>query len=813
MRTPFLPVLLLIALQATAQHDHVGCHYLRQQGAKRMKPPTAGQLKSLNASIARSDTFDIVHYDIAIDVTDYTGMSITAATTVRFTPKLPNQSSIRFDLYQLTVDSVTDGGGALPFTYDNAVLGVQLSNTLNPGDTAEVTVHYHGQPHRDPTWGGFYFESGYIYNLGIGLTTIPPNFGKVWYPCFDSFVERAVYTYRVKSAGGYKAWCQGEFLGEVQLGGDTVVRTYHMEPSIPTHLSAIAVSDYQSTDYVHPGAYGPVPVRLTAKPAQLAAMGTKFADLGGAIDALEFWYGPDAWGRVGYVLTTDGALEIPTNIAYPQFMTGQALQNNQDLYSHELGHHWWGDVVTPYNHNDMWMKEGPAEYSSHLAEEWIDGHDAFVEIVKDNHQFVLEQAHIQDEGFWPLSGIPDEWIYGRHTYYKGASVLHNLRGYLGDTLFRQAMHQVQADHAFSALDAHGLKDALEAATGKDLDPFFDAWIFAPGFSVFVVEDLSTNVAGNGWGVYLTVRQLLRHAPAYHTQVPVDLTFLGDNGQVFDTTVTVSGALTAVVLTIPFEPKMTVLNRGNRLNQARMDVERLLPPGGNLPATLPHVEFRVFTDNIPDTTLIRVEHIWAGPYQTYLGWGVDQVSANHYWRVDGLWPDSAVMRGRIYYHGLDTNELDFDLVGVNENDLILVYRQSPMQPWEPYFDATYNKGSLTNHTGYVQIEVLRKGEYAFANGSAVAGVGGVEAASATDLWLYPVPASDRVNVRGRVEGGQRLWFDVHALDGRLVRSEAATVQDAYTHTLGTDGLPNGLYMLRVRDGEGRRLGTARFEVVH
>jgi hypothetical protein len=810
MRTVLLYALLLLACQAFAQPTRHGCHHVRNIAGKKAKP-TPGQLKALNASIARSDTFDIVHYDIAIDVTDYTGQTITASTTVRFTPKLPNQTGIRFDLFELTVDSVTDGNGALPFTYDTEVLGVALPGAMNPGDTAEVTVHYHGQPHRDPQWGGFYFESGYIYNLGIGLTTIPPNFGKVWYPCFDSFVERATYTYRVKSAGGYKAWCQGEFLGETQLGGDTVVRTFHMEPAIPTHVSAIAVSDYQNNDYVHQGAYGPVPVRLTAKPGQLAAMTGKFADLGGAIDAMEHWYGPHAWGRVGYVLTTDGALEIPTNIAYPQFMTGQGLQSNQDLYSHELGHHWWGDVVTPYNHNDMWFKEGPAEYSGHLVEEWVDGDSAFVEIVKDNHQFVLEQAHRQDEGFWPLSGIPDEWIYGLHTYYKGASVLHNLRGYLGDQLFRQGMSQVQADQAFTALDAAGFRDALEVATGKDLDAFFDAWVFNPGFSVFTVEDFSTNVAGNGWGVFMTVRQLLRKAPAYHTDVPLDLTFIGAQGQAFDTTVTASGPLTALVLQCPFEPKMTVLNRGNRLNQARLDDERLLPPGGTIIGTLPHADFRVYTDNIPDTTLIRVEHIWAGPHQTYLGWGVDEVSANHYWRVDGLWPTGTALRGRIYYYGNDTNDLDHDLVGVNENDLILAYRATPLDPWEPYFDATYFKGSLTNGNGYVQIDTLRRGEYAFANGSAIAGISGVEV-DGGGLWLYPVPANDRITVRGEVSGGRRLWAEITALDGRTVRSVPFTAEGPYTTDIALDGMADGLYVLHVRDGEGRRLGTARFEVV-
>jgi|688.fasta_scaffold14563_3 aminopeptidase N len=806
-----LALVSLTALTAMAQPTKWGCHYLRNQGPKR-GPMTAGQLKALNASIARSDTFDILHYDIAIDVTNYTLQRIKAATTVRFTPKLANQTFIRFDLYQLTVDSVTDANGPLPFSYDTEFLRVDLPTVPALGDTLEVTVHYNGQPHRDPTWGGFYFESGYIYNLGIGLTTIPPNFGKVWYPCFDSFVERATYTYRVKSAGGYKAWCQGDFQGEIQLGGDTVIRTFEMAPSIPTHVSAIAVSDYQSTDYVHTGAYGNVPIRLTAKPAQLAAMTAKFADLGGAIDALEFWYGPHAWGRVGYVLTTDGALEIPTNIAYPQFMTGQPLQDNQDLYSHELGHHWWGDVVTPFNHNDMWLKEGPAEYSGHLVEEWVEGNAAFVEIVKDNHQYVLEQAHIQDEGFRALSGIADEQIYGVHTYYKGASVLHNLRGYLGDSLFRQAMTAIQVNNAFSTLDAAGFRDAIEATTGKDMDAFFDAWVFAPGFSVFTVQSMTSNADGSGWDVELIVRQLLRAAPAYHLDVPVDITLISANNERYDTLMTVSNSLSLLQLECPFQPVMAVLNGANRLNQARMDHERFLYPGQNLTGTLPHVDFRVYTDNVPDTALIRVEHIWAGPYQTQLGWGVDEVSSTHYWTVDGLWPADTRLRGRIYYYGNDTNDLDNDLVGVNENDLILAYRATPLDLWEPYFDATPMKGNLTNGSGYVQIDTLRQGEYAFANGAANVGVGGVGDGAANDLWLYPVPASDRLSVRGRVTGTQRLWFDVMALDGRLICSIPATVQGTYTQDLGLEGMRNGLYLLHVRGADGARLGTARFEVM-
>ena len=173
----------------------------------------------------------------------------------------------------------------------------------------------------------------------------------MWYPCFDNFVERATYTYHIQSADGRRAHNQGHLVEEIQLGGDTLRSTWVLDHPIPTHLSAIAVGPYVDHDYVHTGAYGDIPVRLTSKAGDSNLMQTKFAELSYAIDACEHWWGPYAWERIGYVLTTDGALEIPTNIAYPRSMIEQGLFANGDLFAHELGHHWWGDLVAPTIHN------------------------------------------------------------------------------------------------------------------------------------------------------------------------------------------------------------------------------------------------------------------------------------------------------------------------------------------------------------------------------------------------------------------------------------------------------------------------------
>jgi aminopeptidase N len=803
-----LVLVCALAVPAIAQPYRFGCHYFRNPSHHPHRPTDLSERGGIHYTIARSDTFDLLHYDIAIDITDITGHTITAATTITHV-SLIGGADLTLDLIDaLTVDSVTSSDGLLPFTHTNDLVVVDLPPT-NTGDTGEVTVHYHGEPGVDPEWGGFHFQSFTVYNLGIGLSTIPPNFGKVWYPCFDSFVERASYTYHVKSSGTYRAHCQGDFLGETQLGGDTVIRTFELQQEITTHISAIAAANYVDSDYVHTGAYGDIPVRLTAKPNAIGNMAAKMVSLGDAIDAYEFWYGPYPYDRVGYVLTTEGALEIAENIAYPDFMPSQPLFDNRGLFGHELGHHWWGDHVTPRTHNDMWLKEGPAEYSAHLLEEWAFGPDAFVNVVKDNMLDVLEHAHIADGGFLALSPMPDDQIYGNHTYYKGAAVMHNLRGYLGDTLFRQAMRTVQLEHGNNNLDAAGFLGALESATGVQLDDFFNAQVYSPGFSVFTTQSFSSVPDQGGYLVDLVLRQRLRATSSMHLSVPLDVTLIGANGQRQEYLVTASGATTELQLTCAFEPVMVVLNGHNRLNQARMDHEFTAIPGQSFSPTLPRVAFRLTQDELTDTTLIRVEHIWAGAGEDPMDWGIYAVSNTHYWTVDGLWPEGTRLNGRVTYEA-NENELDFDLYGDSEADAVLVYRPNAETPWSLAPDVTSTLGNLTDGNGFMRIDTLRRGQYAFANGNVVIGVQ-EPAGEGAPLIVSPNPASDQLMVRGTIEGSATLLFEIFTTDGKLAQRSTGSMSGSFAKRIDVQDMSSGTYVLKVRDANGKTIGTARFAI--
>lgn len=801
-----LLLLSLTSLAATAQPQRSGCHYFRNKGHEH-RELTAAERTVIEETIARSDTFDIVHYDISLDVTSYSTQLVKAATTVTYRALMADQAFIRFDLWDLTIDSVIGPEGPMTYGYDGLYLRCDFETMPTVGVDEQITVYYHGTPNRDPSWGGFYFESNYIYNLGIGLTTIPPNFGKVWYPCFDSFVERASYTYHVKSAGTFRLHGQGTFISEQQLAGDTVIRSYDLAQEIPTHLSAIAVADYRDSSWVHTGANGDIPVTLTGKPADINAMVSRFGDLDGAIDACEHWYGEYPYERVGYVLTTDGALEIPTNVAYPDFMPSQSNNSNRALYTHELGHHWWGDVVTPYVHNDMWLKEGPAEYASHLVVEWVEGREAFVGTVKGNLLDIMSTAHLDDGGFQALSPMPDQYIYGTHTYNKGAAVLHNLRGYLGDTLFRNTMHEMQVQYGNTAITAEGFKDALEGISGFDLDPFFDAWVFAPGYAVFEVRSFTTQPNGGQWTVDLHIGQKLYGATAFHGATPLDLTLLDNEGNVHETLITANGQFSNVQVDCPFQPVMAVLNRYHRLNQSRMDTEITIVPGVTFSNSLPWVEFRVFADALVDSTLVRVDHIWSGADDDNFGWGIQEISGTHYWNVDGLWPEGTELSGRLFYFGGAATQFDNELVNGDETGMVVVHRTTADEPWQVYADQVVNMGSPTNGTGSINMDPLRKGQYAFAKISGAIGVPEEEGGAFT---LFPVPTSDKLTVLFGAPTAGLLLLDVLAADGRLVqrRSVAAGTERA---TIDLNDAPVGNYFLRAFSAEGEVMGARSFSI--
>src|SRR5690606_2565466 len=121
---------------------------------------------------------------------------------------------------------------------------------------------------------------------------------------------------------------------------------WHLPQSIPSYLACVAVAPYSVVTYPHQGIAEEFPVELHAKASDTTSLKSAFVHLGDAIEAFENSYGAYSWGKVGYTLVpfNAGAMEHATNIAYPIYAASGLSQ--EALMAHELGHMWWGDLVT-----------------------------------------------------------------------------------------------------------------------------------------------------------------------------------------------------------------------------------------------------------------------------------------------------------------------------------------------------------------------------------------------------------------------------------------------------------------------------------
>ena len=89
-------------------------------------------------------------------------------------------------------------------------------------DTSSVVVYYNGSPQGDPSgWGGWYFQGNYSYNLGVGFDADPHNYGRVWHPCFDNFVERATYDFSILTNAGKTSYANGYIVNDQVVGIDS----------------------------------------------------------------------------------------------------------------------------------------------------------------------------------------------------------------------------------------------------------------------------------------------------------------------------------------------------------------------------------------------------------------------------------------------------------------------------------------------------------------------------------------------------------------------------------------------------------------
>jgi len=681
-----------------------------------------GLEKSSSTDNLRSDTIDILNYTVNLDITDYTNQSIKGSCKIDFVSLKNNISTLNLDLLRLTVDSVVgENQNLLNSSYNDTLLTILLPSILNNEDTTSLTVYYNGTPQSDPSgWGGWYFQGNYSYNLGVGFQDNPHNYGRVWHPCFDNFVERATYDFNIKTTTTKSAYCNGLPTGET-INGGVKTTSWRMNNNIPTYLACIAVGNYTHVEQQYNSSItnSSTPIYLTAEAGDTTNFKNSFVNLTGALTAFENGYGPYEWDKIGYSLVpfNSGAMEHATNIAYPKSSANGSL-TYETLMAHELAHHWWGNLVTCRTAEDMWINEGMASYSERLFLEHVYDYNTYLEDIRKNHKDVLHHAHISDNGFRALHGVPHEYTYGAHSYNKGADVAHTLRSYLGDAQFFSVLTDFLQAYKYKDVDAYDFRDFINANTNVNITPFFNDWIFNPGFPHFSIDSMKTVSSGGTYTNTIYVHQKLRAAPNFFSNVPLEVTFRGLTWQEDTQSFMIGSEYASFEFTTNFPPVLSYLNDGDKISQAVTAESKVLNSTGT--KNFSYAFFQATVNNISDSAYIKVEHNWVAPdaFKDNSKNFLYNLSTERYWSVTGILPITFDASMRLYYNGRNnaSGNLDTELTntaGFNEDSLVLFYRRNAGDDWNVVTSCTFSSlGSKTDGYGRVNVNEMRLGQYTF-----------------------------------------------------------------------------------------------------
>ena len=160
--------------------------------------------------------------------------------------------------------------------------------------------------------------------------------------------------------------------------------------------------------------------------------------------------------------------------------THSDLLNRDVLVLHELTHQWFGDLVTMRWFDDLWLKEGFAQYMAYQSLAALKPEE---NIWKRFYESIKPDAYAIDstQGTTPIyQDIPNladaKSAYGAIVYSKAPAVLKQLAFVLGPDKFRDGLRLYLKARAYSNAEWGDLISAFEGVSGKHLDKWAEMWV-------------------------------------------------------------------------------------------------------------------------------------------------------------------------------------------------------------------------------------------------------------------------------------------------------------------------------------------------
>ncbi len=427
---------------------------------------------------------DVAHYDVSLVLGD-TGRHVLGQTDVSW-------RLVSSDPVELQLDSALRVIRVLVNGRENTRLvrtrwfrlgeRIAVPHEAGAGDTLSTRIRYRGE-----------VRDGLVFRpRGAGRGVFAdnwPDHARGWLPVQDHPSDKATVAFHVQAPAGMQVIANGTLEGIDTLPYDHRVWHYRLTEPIPTYSMVIGAGKFAVTPLGEAGCPARcVPVSLWTDPADSAAAAAgPFRRAGDMVDYFTRLVGPFPYGSLAHVqaATRFAGMENATAIFYNDSVlrTGALAERT---VAHETAHQWFGDAVTPDDWHHLWLSEGFATYLAAMWAEETGGMAAGDAALRREAERYFASPDVERPVIDPTVADSDS-LLNDNAYRKGAWVLHQLRGIIGDSAFAGALREYYRAHRHGTAVSADFAEAAARAAGQDLDWYFRQALTQPGYPVLDVR--------------------------------------------------------------------------------------------------------------------------------------------------------------------------------------------------------------------------------------------------------------------------------------------------------------------------------------
>lgn len=441
----------------------------------------------------REKTHNLKHTKLKVDF-NFNEKTMNGEAWVTASPYFYRTDKISLDAKTMEIYEVSLNSRKLNYEYDDYKLNITLPKVYQKDEEFTIYIKYKSQPEKvkDPITREITSEKGlYFINTNKIEKNKPVQIwtqgeteaNSAWFPTIDAPNQKMSQEIYITVPKQYETLSNGELINQ-KNEGENRTDYWKFDQKHAPYLAFIGVGEFE----VIKDRYKNIPVNYYVEkefaPYAKDIFGLTPEMIGFFSEKLGVEF---PWNKYSQIVVRDyvsGAMENTTAVVHGEQAyqrPGQLIDDNihENTISHEIFHHWFGNLVTAESWANLSLNESFANYGEYL---WIE------------HKYgkTAAEMHLQEQMEMYKNGQNDnknlvrfdydfrEEMFDLVSYNKGGIILHMLRNYLGDDAFFKGLNTYLNQYKFQDAEVHQLRLVFEELTGKDLNWFFNQWFYGSG---------------------------------------------------------------------------------------------------------------------------------------------------------------------------------------------------------------------------------------------------------------------------------------------------------------------------------------------